>query len=549
MAACVDWVTAYFQAIEDGSEVVGRKTKKIYEKLAREIANDSGRWTFDAERGNRPIEFIERFCRHSKGEWAGKKIRLELWQKAFVCALFGFVDRKTGYRRFTEAILYVARKNGKSTFAAGILLYLLVADNEPGAEVYTVATKRDQAALIYDEAVNMVRQSPLLAKRLKKRRADLYYEARMAKMQALGKNSNTMDGLNSHAVCVDELHGIRDRNLYEVMKQSMSARRQPLLIMTTTAGTVRECIFDDIYDYASKVLDGIIDDDRFLPVLYELDYTDEWKKPECWKKPNPGLGTIKKRDDLEAKVNRARQSPADLGGILVKDFNVRGTGAGAWLTYEDLNNEETFKLEDYRGAWAIGGADLSITTDLTSATLLMHAGDGRFVVEQMYWLPEDNLMKRVTEDKIPYDKWRERGLLRLCKGNTIDYSDVTAWFLEMVNEKHITPAWVYYDSYSARYWVDEMSGHGFRMVRCIQGAKTLSLPMQRLGADLQKKKVNYNNHPILKWCMSNTAAETDRNGNIVPVKNQKATRRIDGLMSLLDAYVGLNDHYNEFTSL
>lgn len=549
MAARVDWVTAYHQAIEDGSEVVGSKTRKIYAKLAGEIANDAGRWTFDAERGNRPIEFIERFCRHSKGEWAGKPIRLELWQKAFICALFGFVDRVTGYRRYTEAILYVARKNGKSTLAAGILLYLLVADNEPGAEVYTVATKRDQAALIYDEAVNMVNQSPLLAKRLKKRRADLYYAAHMAKMQALGKNSNTMDGLNSHAVCIDELHGIRDRNLYEVMKQSMSARRQPVLLMTTTAGTVRENIFDDIYDYACKVLDGIIEDERFLPVLYELDFTEEWKKPESWKKPNPGLGTIKKLDDLEAKVNRARQSPVDLGGILVKDFNVRGTGAGAWLTYDDLNNEETFSLEDYRGSWAIGGADLSITTDLTSATLLIHAGDGRFVVEQMYWLPEDNLMQRVTEDKIPYDKWLERGLLRLCKGNTIDYTDVTSWFLEMVNERHITPAWVYYDSYSARYWVEEMSGHGFRMVRCIQGAKTLSLPMQRLGADLQKKKINYNNHPILKWCMSNTAAETDRNGNIVPVKNQKATRRIDGLMSLLDAYVGLNDHYNEFTSL
>ena len=549
MAARVDWVTAYHQAIEDGEVVVCDKVRKVYGELAREIAADRGRWTFDAQRGNRPIEFIERFCRHSKGEWAGKPVVLELWQKAFICALFGFVDRETGYRRFTEAILYVARKNGKSTLAAGILLYLLVADGEGGAEIYTVATKRDQAALIYDEAVNMVAQSPLLAKRLRKRRADLYDAARMAKMQALGKNSNTMDGLNSHGVCIDELHGIRDRNLYEVMKQSMSARRQPVLLMTTTAGTIRECIFDDIYDYANKVLDGIIDDERFLPVLYELDHSDEWKRRECWKKPNPGLGTIKKLDDLEAKVNRARQNPVDLGGILCKDFNVRSTGAGAWLTFDDLNNEETFDMADYRGAWAIGGADLSITTDLTSATLLMHAGEGRFAVTQMYWLPEDNLEQRVTEDKIPYDKWHERGLLRLCKGNTIDYSDVTAWFLEMVNERHVTPAWVYYDSYSARYWVEEMEGLGFRMVRCIQGAKTLSLPMQRLGADLQKKKINYNNHPILKWCMSNVAVQTDRNGNIVPVKNQKSTRRIDGFMSMLDAYVGLNDHYNEFTNL
>jgi len=542
-----DYVTEYWHAIEAGEVTVCDKTRKAYERLAYEAEFGRGRWVYDVGKGNRPIDFMRRFCRHSKGEWAGKPVELELWEKAFVCALFGFVDGETGERRFNEALLCIARKGGKSTLAAGILLYLLTADGELGAEVYTVATKLDQAKLIFDEAAHMVEQSPTLAKRVKKRRTDLYFAGQMSKMQPLGKNSNTLDGLNSHAVCIDELHGITDRNLYEVMKQSMSTRRQPLLLMTTTAGFVRECIFDDIYEYAEKVLNGVIEDERFLAVVYELDAVDEWKDESAWYKANPSLGTVKKLDDLRAKVERAKNSPNDLNGILCKDFNVRNTSSGAWLTFDDLNNTSTFDLADFKGCWAIGGADLSITTDLTAATLLMHR-DGLFYVTQMYWIPEANLEKRVRDDKIPYDKWHERGLLRLCRGNTIDYGDVTAWFLEMV-EFGITPAWVYYDSYSARYWVDEMQAQGFRMERTIQGAKTLSLPMQRLGADLQAKRVNYNNSPILKWCISNTAIETDRNGNIVPVKNQKPRQRIDGLASLLDAYVGLNDHYNEFCDL
>lgn len=544
----MNWIDEYLAAIDRGEVTVCQKTRKAYMRLHAEAKRQDWRWTLDVARGNAPIEFIERFCRHSKGEWAGQPLKLELWQKAFTFALFAFVDKETGLRRFTEALLCVARKAGKSTWAAGILLYLLVGDGEPGAECYTVATKYDQAKLIYEEAYRMVEQSPMLRKRIRKRRTDLYYSAAFAKMQPLGKNSNSLDGLNSHAVCIDELHGITDRNLYEVMKQSMSARRQPLLLMTTTAGTVRECIFDDIYAYASQIIDGVIEDERFLAVVYELDSAEEWKDESAWYKANPSLGTVKKLDDLRAKVNRAKNSPNDLQGILCKDFNIRSSSVGAWLSFDDYNDERTFELEDFRGCWAIGGADLSITTDLTCATLLMHR-EGTFYVHQMYWIPSDNLEKRVKDDRIPYDKWVDRGLVRLCDGNSINYQDVTAWFLEMVNEAGITPAWVYFDRYSAKYWQEEMKSYGFNMVDCAQGVKTLSLPMQRLGADLQAHRINYNNSPVLKWCISNTAAKSDVNGNIQPCKNQSPKRRIDGLASLLDAYVGLNDHYLEFVNL
>jgi len=423
----------------------------------------------------------------------------------------------------------------------------MLADGEGGAEVYSTATKYAQARLIFDEVHNMVKQSPQLKKHVKKRKMDLFHEATFSKIQPLARNSDTLDGLNAHLVIMDELHGVKDRNLYEVMKQSQAARRQPLLIMITTAGTVRECIFDDMYKYACDVADGVFVDNTFLPIIYELDNRNEWSDPAAWGKANPALGSIKRLDDIQFKVERAKNSPADLSGILTKDFNIRETPQTAWLTYDAINNEETFSIEDFDGSFAIGGVDLSITTDLTCATLLMmKPGEDKKYITQMYWLPSDSLYDRVKIDKIPYDQWRDRGFLRLCDGNCINYSDVTAWFIEMIKQVGINIAWVYYDSYSAKYWVQEMNMEGFRMERCIQGAKTLSLPMQMLGVDLQAKRVNYNNNPVLKWCLTNTGVQTDRNGNIVPIKNQSPKQRIDGTASLLNAYVGLFERYNEY---
>lgn len=546
----MNYIHQYWQSIQAGSVAVSKRVRKIYARLASDIESPKGGYVFDEGRANRPIEFIEQFCRHSKGEWAGKPVKLELFQKAFIAALFGFVHRDTGLRKYKETLFMVGRKNGKSTLLSGIALYMLIADNEPGAEVYSVATKKDQAARIFNETHNMVKQSGELRQFVKKRKTDLYFPMSMSNFQPLGKNSDTLDGLNAHCVIIDELHGIKDRKLYEVMQQSQSSRRQPMLIMITTAGTVRECIFDDMYAHACSIVDGVFKDDTFLPVIYELDAREEWTKPECWQKANPGLGSIKKTQDIIDKVERAKNSPKNLGGVLVKDFNIRDTINSAWLPFDDIDSTETFDLERFRGCYAIGGADLSITTDLTCASiLLMDRDTEKRYVHQMFWLPRESFAKRVQQDKIPYDKWLERGLLRLCNGNTIDYGDVTAWFLEIVNTHGITPLWVYYDSYSARYWVNEMEGKGFRMVRCIQGAKTLSLPMQQMGADLQAKKVNYNNNPVLKWCLTNTGIQTDRNGNIVPVKNQAAKMRIDGTAAMLNTWVGLYEHFEEFKNV
>ena len=545
----MNYITAYNSLIQSGEIVASRRVKQVYARLAAATADTSGQYIFDEQRASRPIAFIERFCKHSKGEWAGQSISLELFQKAYIQALYGFIDRDTGCRQYKESFFLVGRKNGKSTLLAGLALYMLTSDGEGGAEVYSTATKYAQARLLFDEAHNMIKQSPALARHFRKRKNDLYYAPAMSKFQPLARNSDTLDGLNASFVIMDELHGVKDRNLYEVMRQSQSARRQPLMIMITTAGTVRECIFDDMYTYAAAVADGAITDPHFLPILYELDDRSEWTDSTAWKKANPALGTIKKLDDLTAKVERAKQNRNELSGVLCKEFNVRETVKTAWLSFDDINNEQTFDLEVFRGAYCIGGVDLSITTDLTCASLLfMKRGDDRKYIVQMYWLPADRLQERVQQDKIPYDKWFDRGLLRLCAGNSINYSDVTQWFVETVKQYDLFPAWVYYDSYSARYFVEEMQMQGFNMVRCIQGAKTLSLPMQMLGADLQAHKVIYNNNPVLKWCLTNTGVQIDRNGNIVPIKNQSPKQRIDGTAALLDCYVGLYEHYTEYTT-
>lgn len=534
----MNYLVEYTNKINSGEIVAGKRIKAVYNRLCSNLQH------FDEYKANRPIDFIERFCKNSKGETAGRTIKLELFQKAFISALFGFVD-KEGNRQFKETMFLVGRKNGKSSMLAALSLYMLMADGESGAEVYSVATKKEQAKIIFDTTLDMVKQSDALSKHLKKRRNDLYFAKTLSKMQPLGKNANTLDGLNASMVVIDELHAIQSRELYEVMKQSQSARKQPLLVMITTAGTVRECIYDDMLDYAERVADGKVIDDTFLPVLYQLDKKDEWKEPKSWTKANPGLGTIKQISDIVEKVKRAKANPIDLAGILCKDFNINQNTSTAWLTLDDITNTQTFDINDFKGCYAIGGADLSITTDLTCATLLMHRG-GKFYVHQMYWLPADSFDQRVKEEKIKYDKWLEAGYLRLCEGNMIKYQDVTSWFVEMYEQYKITPIWIYYDPYSARYWVDEMQGKGFSMVKCFQGAKTLSLPLEQLGAEIKSKNVIYNNNPMLKWCIGNAKVVADRNGNILPQKARGAKYRIDGLMSLLDAYVGVTQNYQEF---
>lgn len=549
----MNYVREYWSRIERGEIVTSRRVKAVYGRLIADMgaaAADSP-YYFDEAAGERPIEFIETFCKQSQGT-LGAPLRLELFQKAYIQTLFGWREKTTGYRRFRETLFLVGRKNGKSTLLAAIALYLLIADYEGAAEIYSVATKKDQAKKTLTEAVNMVKQSPELRAVIKKRRNDIYFPATASIFEALASDSNTLDGLNSHAVIIDELHAIRDRNLYEVMKQSTSSRRQPLVIMITTNGTVRESIFDNIYELARDIADGKIVEDTFLPILYELDAREEWTEPTAWAKANPGLGTIKQYSTLAAFVERAKKNPADLPGVLCKDFNVPETSSSVWLSYEEIKSDAVFDMQEIYNTYAVGGCDLSATTDLTCASLMIRKSrdDPTIYVIQHYFLPQkkiDQLDEHNTQEA-PYKLWRDRGLLTVCDGNRVDYSAVTEWFCQMRDEYKIDAFKVGYDRALAGYWVDEMKANGFEMCAVAQGPFTWSQPMREMGAALADKKVNYNKNPVLVWCLSNTASKKSGVNNIQPVKISDK-RRIDGMVSLLNAWVIYVRDYEDYMYL
>jgi phage terminase large subunit-like protein len=550
-------ILEYHRQISEGKVVVSNKVQRLYKKLVNDLDDDDSIWYYDPKRASHAIDFVERYCKHSKGKWGGQPVVLELWQKALIAALFGFVHKIDGVRKYREVILIVARKNGKSTLAAAIGLYMLVADNEPGPEIVSAATKREQAKIIWSEAKRMIKKSPSLRKRIRTLVGEIVADFNDGIFKPLSSDSNTLDGLNVHCALIDELHAIQDKNLYDVIVDGMSAREQPLTVITSTAGTVREGIFDLKYDEAARIIDSYDgnvapEDERILPVIYELDKREEWMDPKCWSKANPGLGTIKDLGQLRDKVAKAQKNPLLVKNLLCKDFNIRETTTEAWLTYEQLNNTATFDTKVLKPRYGIGGADLSSTTDLTNATVIfMVPGDETIYVLQMYWLPEDLLETREKDDKIPYTIWRDMGLLRTTPGNKIDYKFVTQWFLEVQNHYDIYLPWIGYDSWSATYWVEEMKGYfgAEAMGPVIQGKKTLSAPMKALGADLEAKRINYNNNPILKWCLSNVAVDIDKNGNIQPCKPKNQRRRIDGFAGLLNAYVILDKHYDEYTTL
>lgn len=550
-------ILEYWAQIQSGEQVVSQKIYKTYKKIVYDIEHED-EFFYSNKRANHIIEFIENFCRHSKGKMGGKPVILELWEKAMLASIFGFVNIE-GIRKYNFACLIIGKKNGKSLLASCIGLYLQIADGEAGPEIYAVATKKDQSKIIWSEAKKMVKKSPALRKRIKPLVAELNSEDfNDGVFKPLASDSDTLDGLNVHGALMDEIHQWKNgKPLYDIIADGITAREQPLIMVTSTAGTIREDIYDFIYDEAELTINGYFDEkgyknDRSIYFIYELDSRKEWTDEKCWMKANPGLGTIKNYRTLKEKVEKAKSNPALVKNLVCKEFNIRETSSEAWLSFEEINNTATFDLAKLKPRYGIGGADLSSTTDLTNATVIFKVPENQTIyVLQMYWLPEDLFEQRIREDKIPYDIWKEQGLLRTTPGNKVHYKYVTEWFLEVQNDLDIYIPYIGYDSWSATYWVEEMKNifGEIAMEPIIQGKKTLSGPMYSLGADLAKKQINYNNNPILKWCLTNTAVDVDKNNNIQPSKTHNQRKRIDGMAGLLNAYVCLENHLEEYETL
>lgn len=547
----VNYVRRYVRAIRAGTVTVSQPVRQVYERLDAEAADKSCPYRFSAKLGDHAIRFIETFCRHYEGEHAGQLVKLELWEKAFIQTLFGWVDKKTRLRRFREFFLLVARKNGKSFLSACIMVYMLVADGEAGAQCVSIATKYDQAAIVYKTARKIIEQDPDLSALVVPIIGGMEFKLTNSTMKALASKSKTLDGLNLHYCSCDELHAQEDRNLYDVTKQGMKARKQPIFGTITTAGFAREGIYDDMYEYARSVAMGTVADAHLLPVLYTLDDRAEWIDPNAWAKANPGLGTIKSRQQLADDVERAKHDPSCLPSLLVKDFNVQENAAASWLPWAVLKNEMVADADYLNHSYAIGGCDLSATTDLTCATLLIRRPDDpQFYVLQQYFLPKARVeqVEHQGRKEAPYRLWAQQGWLTLCDGATVDYNDVTEWFVSMVQERDIRPLWVCYDAALSGYWVPQMTDMGFEMERIRQGPVTWTYPMKRMKGLFEDHRIVYQNNPILRWCLSNTAAKSSNQRGIDSIQPEKITanRRIDGTVSLLNAMTGYYNHEDEF---
>ena len=538
----------YFGQIVDGKIVACDKMRRISEiLLERYLSPDE--FHFNHAIAKRHTDFIETFCKLPSGN-VGQPLKLELFQKARLQALFGFVD-DNDLRQYNECIIIEGRKNGKTTETAAVEIDTLVDDKEGSPQIYNVATMRDQAKLGFNAAVKMVKQSPLLSANIRKRATDLYFAENFGFIKALASNSNSMDGLDIHCAVIDELSAIKNRDIYDLIKQAMGARKQPLLFCITTNGYVREGIFDSQYTYASNILNGSVKNPRFLPFIYELDTPEEWDDERMWIKANPGLDTIKSRAYLREMVQKAKDDPSFKPTVMVKDFNVPQSGSTTWLPFEYVVNESTYDMSYLSHSYAIGGCDLSSVYDLTCASLVIRKpNDDNVYVIQKYFLPQRKLDEQLGADvkQVPYKLWAEQGWLEINEGAQVDYSAVTRWFVEMVEKYDIRPLWLCYDRALAGYWVAEMESYGFDLEKIAQGPFTWSQPMKQLGCALQEHQINYNNNPMLRWCLANTgvkALNKDGIETIQPVKFNKH-RRIDGMVSLLNAWVGYVKHYDEY---
>ena len=552
-----DPITEYWDLIKSGQEVVSDKIYRTYKKLATDVRSTAREYYYSPVRSNHIIEFIENFCRHSKGKMGGKPVILELWEKALLATVFGFVDIE-GNREYREAVLIVGKKNGKSLLASCVGLYMQIGDSEPGSEVYAVATMKDQAKIVWMEAKRMVNKSPVLKKRIRTLVAEMVSDFNDGVFKPLASNVDSLDGKNVHCGLFDEIHQWKNgKALYDIIADGTTAREQPLIFITSTAGTIREDIYDQKYDEATLVINGYSDpagykDDHFIAFIYELDNRKEWMDQKCWKKANPGLGTIKNEKALAAKVEKAKANSMLVKNLVCKEFNIRETSSEAWLIFDDVNNTATFDVTALKPRYGIGGLDLSETTDLTCATVMFRIpNDEILYVLQMYWLPGDLIEQREREDKIPYTRWVEQGLMRVSGANKINYKDVTEWFLEVQNELDIYIYKIGYDSWNSQYIVDELQGlFGKNSTDpVIQGKKTMSSPMKSFASDLKAKKINYNNNSIFKWNLTNAAIDIDKNDNIQLCKTSNPRKRIDGVASAIDAFVTYERYYEDYMSM
>jgi phage terminase large subunit-like protein len=490
----------------------------------------TGGYWFDGAAADRACAFFERVLTHTKGEWAGQPLKLADWQaERIVRPLFGW-KRADGTRRYRQAFIMIPRKSGKSTLAAGIALYLLLADGEPGAEVYSAAADRDQAAIVFEMAKQMADASPHIRKRVQTFKRALVVPGTASSYKVLSSEAYTKHGLSAHGIVVDEVHALPDRELWDVLTTSTGARRQPLTVAITTAGYDRGSLCFELYEFACKVRDGIVDAPSFLPVIYEAAATDDWKSPATWRKAHPNLSVSVKEEYFAAECERAQQLPAyenTFRRLLLNQWTEQDT---RWLPMDQWD-ACAGELPDLAGRACYAGLDLSTTTDISALVLAFPIG-AKLHLLPFFWVPGDNIATRARRDRVPYDVWVRAGLIEATEGNVVDYRVIRQRINELGQRYQIKE--IAFDRWNATQLSTELQGDGFEMVAFGQGFASMAAPTRELERRVLGREICHGAHPVLRWMASNVAVTQDPAGNLKPDK-AKSTERIDGIVAALMA--------------
>lgn len=540
-----NYILAYYQAIRDGSVMVGRWIEAWYTYIVQGL--ERGEFYFDPKLANRAIRFIETFCRHHEGALAPGMIILELWQKALISVLFGVVD-ESGARQFREVLIVMGRKNGKTLLAAAISVYCAFMDGEYGARIYFAAPKLEQAGLCFDAFYQMVSKDEELSKMIKKRRSDIYIEESNSSAKPIAFNAKKSDGLNILLCVADEAAswaGDAGLKFYEVLKSSFGARRQPMLITITTAGYVNDGLYDELMKRSTAVLKGTSKERRLAPFLYIIDDPKKWNDINELRKSNPNLGVSVSTDYLLEEIAIAEGSLSKRMEFITKYCNIKQNSSQAWLEWEVVERASgaALKLEDFRGSYCVGGIDLSQTTDLTSCCAVIERG-GKLYVFSHFFMPASRLETGKAEDGMPYEIYRQRGLLTLSGENYVDYRDCFEWFRRLVEEYQIYPLKVGYDRYSAQYLVEEMKRYGFHMDDVFQGTN-LTPVIHEFEGIAKDGNISIGDNDLLKAHLLNSALKFEADSQRVRLIKIAPRSRIDGTAALLDAMTVRQKWYAE----
>lgn len=497
---------------------------------------DAGKYVFDEAAADRVCQFFELFLRHSKGAFAGKPFTLLSWQRDLLRTAFGWKVKASGLRRYREVYLEIPRKNGKSTLAAGVALYLTFADGEPTAEVYAGATDREQAEIVFSEAARMVRASPELREACETYTDSIIVPDTLASLKVLSGNPTNKDGLNISGAVIDELHAHKTRDLYDVLKTATGSREQPMLFICTTAGRERRGICWELHEHALRVRAGDIRDEQFLPVVYSADEADDWKSEKTWKRVNPSYGVSLRQEYMKQQAGRAASTPGFEPTFRRYHLNVWGQEEKrffhmpAWDTCALPVNPEAIRKAELP---CYVGLDLSKRTDLTAAVAIFARLDGGFDVLPQFWVPKDNIERRALADKVPYPTWVQQGYITATPGNVTDYDVIEAHLAKWHEQFQIKQLAI--DPWGSHQLGTRLANqHGIEVVEVPQTLKHMSEPTKRLDQLVLQRKISHDGNPVLRWCASNVVVYVDPNENLRPTK-KKSTERIDGVVALINA--------------